>query len=212
MSKVIPAILSDSLDDYIRLLGSFEELDSNEKVHLDIMDGEFVDSKSCELDTVLKLQTTLKRQVHLMVVNPKEFVELCVKYGVEEVAFHYEALRGDDDWRNFEESKIQRLLAINPQTSCDEITEYLDYFDGVLIMTVNPGKQGGKFLPECLDKGVYLRRGLGYRGRIVYDGGINIETIKSVLKAYADELVVGSAIAKSGNIKNSYNELNTLCK
>lgn len=199
MSIILPAVLSDQLEDYENALDTFGSFPGNDKVHIDIMDGDFVDSMSADLEEILELPTMLERQVHLMVQDPKEDLELCKKHGVEEVIFHYQS--DFEEYEKLDEYKSEGMeiyLGINPEIDTIDIINLegiLKYFDGVLVMTVVPGKQGGEFLSSEIMEVINLRH-KGFEGKIIEDGHVNIDTIDQVKNFDIDEFVVGSGIIK----------------
>ena len=169
------------------------------------MDGEFVKTKSADLKEVLKLPTRLKRQVHLMVQEPQDLISLCIDHAVEEVAIHYQAQLDSYD-TILNETQTKFFLAINPEVTPSDIEDELMNFDGVLIMTVNPGLQGQGFLSDNLLKITELRQ-LGFEGTIIVDGSVNIDTIEEVCNYDVRDYVVGSGIIKQNDPAEAYRKL-----
>ena len=164
-----------------------------EYLHLDIMDNTFTKSTSFtyeESREISKLNTK-KLDVHLMSENLDEVVDKYIKY-----------------IRKIKKNNIKASLAISPDTPVSEIFEYLDMIDTVLVMSVEPGKGGQKFIEKTIDKLKSLSKlKSNYNFLIEVDGGINNETIKYV-KEYVDIAVSGSYIVKSDNYQDKINELN----
>lgn len=202
--KIVPAVLSDNLADYSKAFSLFEQMDGNEKVHIDVMDGEFVNSVSPDLESILKIPTKLKKQVHLMAKNPIPYVELCIRYGVREVIVHF----GTDYEKiyNFGQYDLQIFMGINPENKFTEFGDLTYKVSGFLIMTVHPGLQGQPFLGAELEKVNYLRT-KGFDGQILVDGSVNKTTITQIKQYPLDEAVVGSAIIKQPNPIEAYTEL-----
>ncbi|MCA9385273.1 hypothetical protein KC717_01355 [Candidatus Dojkabacteria bacterium] len=205
MKRILPAVLSDTLEDYGKAIELFESFKGNDVIHIDIMDGEFVKTKSADLKEVLKLPTRLKRQVHLMVQEPQDLISLCIDHAVEEVAIHYQAQLDSYD-TILNETQTKFFLAINPEVTPSDIEDELMNFDGVLIMTVNPGLQGQGFLSDNLLKITELRQ-LGFEGTIIVDGSVNIDTIEEVCNYDVRDYVVGSGIIKQNDPAEAYRKL-----
>lgn len=205
---IVPAVLSDNLDNYTKAYRLFEKMEGNKKVHIDIMDGMFVDSESPKLESILKIETKLDKQVHLMEEDPIESIELCEKFGVKEVMLHIES-----SFDRFEELKnfknIKFYLVFNPEIEIENGENFLEYFHGVLLMTVHPGMQGAKFVPEALKKVSYLHK-IGFEGEIIIDGSVNKDTLGEILKYDVDQLIVGAGIIKQADPILAYNELKDL--
>ncbi|MBP9759102.1 hypothetical protein KBD45_05385, partial [Candidatus Dojkabacteria bacterium] len=172
--KIVPAVLSDSLDDYSKAYRIFEELDGVSKVQLDIMDGVFVKTTSPDFESILKIQTKLDKQVHLMVQEPLPYLDLCMKYGVKEAIVHLRTNYGNVN--DFDNYNITVYLGVNPEDNFLSFADLSFKVSGFLLMTVHPGLQGQPFLPEELKKAGYLRN-RGFDGTIIVDGSINLETV-----------------------------------
>ena len=172
-------------------------------IHIDIMDGKFVSNVS----DMLNLPTlNSKRDVHLMVYDVKNYVDIYKKYNPEFITFHIEALDNIREMIDYIHSlNIKVGISIKPNTSIDSIIPYLGIIDLVLVMSVEPGKGGQKFIPESEDKinELYtIREKYGYHYLIEVDGGINIESKDNCKNA--DILVVGSYITMSDNPNEKY--------
>ncbi len=172
-------------------------------IHIDIIDCKFVSNVS----DMLNLPTlNSKRDVHLMVYDVKNYVDIYKKYNPEFITFHIEALDNIREMIDYIHSlNIKVGLSIKPNTSVDSIIPYLGIIDLVLVMSVEPGKGGQKFIPESEDKinELYtIREKYGYHYLIEVDGGINIESKDNCKNA--DILVVGSYITMSDNPNEKY--------
>lgn len=182
-----------------------------EYLHLDIMDNTFTKSTSFtyeESREISKLNTK-KLDVHLMSENLDEVVDKYIKLKPDTISIHYEATDQVEKYiRKIKKNNIKASLAISPDTPVSEIFEYLDMIDTVLVMSVEPGKGGQKFIEKTIDKLKSLSKlKSNYNFLIEVDGGINNETIKYV-KEYVDIAVSGSYIVKSDNYQDKINELN----
>ncbi len=179
-------------------------MEGNDKVHIDIMDGVFVKTTSPDFESILKIQTTLAKQVHLMVQEPLPYLELCLKYQVDEVIVHLGTNYKDIDFTNY---NFEIYFGVNPEDKFSQFEELVEEATGFLLMTVHPGLQGQPFLPEELTK-VESIRNKGFGGKIIVDGSVNLDTINDVVKYDIDEAVVGSAIIKKEDPIAAYNDLN----
>ena len=213
MTEIIPAIIAQN----------FKELEEKiEKVEpyvdwaqLDIMDGQFVGESTWpyaelgrgEPSELVNLKTKLNLEAHLMVEKPEEVIEKWIDSGVKRIVFHYEATdKQKKIIGQIKKGGLEVGLAVNPSTPIGALNEYIAKLDLVLMMTVEPGKGGQGLLPEVLVKIRELRQ--KYPDvRIGADGGINLETAPSVIRAGADILAVGSAIFDGGDIGETIKRL-----
>ena len=174
-------------------------------VHVDIMDGHFVPNLTIGPPVVRSLRqvTKLPLDCHLMIENPDDFIPAFAEAGADWISVHQEACRHLD--RTLHLIKSHNCLAgvvINPATPVDAISEVLDIVDYVLVMSVNPGFGGQKFIPSTLHKmrrlaEIRSQRGLSYR--IEVDGGVGLDTVGDVVRAGAEILVAGNAVFGKGD-------------
>ena len=173
----------------------------SEYIHWDIMDGIFVPNTSYKATEVKQFAKTHKmiNDVHIMVADPEIEAPLFVCCGADIVTFHIEAVKSLEDANRIidklHELKCKAGISIKPATSVDAIVPLLDKVDLVLVMSVEPGKGGQKFMPVALQKIRNLRKIIDKSGLnclIEVDGGINAETGKMCREAGADILVAGS--------------------
>ena len=175
-----------------------------DRAMLDIMDGKFVANTSLDFD--LQLPPSLNYEAHLMVENPSEYLEKLVNR-VEWAILHVETLKAPEaEIRYFKENGFKVSLAANPGTPLEEILPHLDLLDGVLILTVNPGKHGAEFRPEGLEKIRRLRE-LGVTLPIEVDGGVNPGTILEIKDAGANVFACGSYLMKFDDVANGIQSL-----
>jgi ribulose-phosphate 3-epimerase len=203
MVELVPSILSA---DFSKLASEIQaaERGGGSVFHIDIMDGHFVPNLTMGPPVVKSLRkvTSLPLDCHLMIENPDDFIEEFAAAGANWITVHYEACRHlHRTLQLIAQHGMEPSVAINPATRVDFLVEILPMVHHVLVMTVNPGFGGQKFIPFSLDKirqAAALRSELGLNFRIEVDGGIAHETIASVVDAGADLLVAGSAVYDSG--------------
>ncbi len=181
--------------------------------HIDIMDGIFVENTTWKYKEVSKIlkHTKTKKDVHLMVKEPKKYIDEYIKLKPEIITFHYETTKNHVELINYiKENNIKAGISIKPNTKVEEIENLLKYVDLVLVMSVEPGKGGQKYIENSTNKinELYkLREENNYNYLIEVDGGINNET-KEFAKN-ADILVVGSYITNN-NYEEKINEMKGL--
>jgi len=182
-------------------------------VHVDIMDGHFVPNLTIGPPVVKSLRkaTDLPLDCHLMIENADEFIPAFVEAGANWVSVHQEACV--HLYRTLHHIREHGALAgvvINPATPVDMLSEVLDVVDYVLVMSVNPGFGGQKFLPNSLHKmrqlsEIRARRGLNFR--IEVDGGVALDTVAEIVRAGAEILVAGNAVFGKGDPKTNAEKL-----
>lgn len=198
MIKVLPSTNpcpEEKLIEYVREMQGL----GVEYLHCDVMDGKFVTNKCLDYSQIetIRINTNILLDVHLMVINPYQKVIEYAKLKPSIITIHFESLDNKDDIykiSKFLKSKdIMFGLSIKPNTSIEEIKEYLFLIDLVLIMSVEPGKSGQKFMSIAIDKIKSLKEYGDDKIIIEVDGGINLDNYKEVVSAGADFLVMGSA-------------------
>ena len=176
-------------------------------LHIDVMDGVFVDNETMHIDEItLLLRENIKPlDVHLMCNDLKKYIPLYADLMPKYITFHLEAVNNVDEIINFIHSYgIKCGISIKPETSVDELLPYLDNIDLVLVMSVNPGLGGQTFMMESIDKINKLRKLNKGNFKISVDGGINNETIKYV---DVDIAVSGSYVCMSNNFEGAIRNL-----
>ncbi|MGC2400332.1 MAG: ribulose-phosphate 3-epimerase [Acidobacteriaceae bacterium] len=204
MVELVPSILSA---DFTKLASEVEaaERGGGTVIHIDIMDGHFVPNLTMGPPLVKSLRkvTNLPFDCHMMIENPDDFVEEFAAAGANWMSVHYEACRHlHRTLQLIADHDMKPAVVINPATRADLLVEILPMVHHVLVMSVNPGFGGQKFIPFSLDKirqVAELRADLGLDFRIEVDGGVADDTIVQVVEAGADLLVAGSAVYDSGD-------------
>ena len=169
-------------------------------IHIDVMDGMFVPSISFGMPVISSVRSVTQKvfDVHLMIQNPERYIEEFAKCGADLITVHAEACQHlDRVIQQIHDLGRKAGVALNPATPLNVLEYVLDKVDMVLLMTVNPGFGGQKYLDSCTRKITQLRSWLdemGYDTDIEVDGGINKETIHTVLKAGANVIVAGSSV------------------
>ena len=214
--KISPSILSA---DFSKLGSQIQDLEKAEAdlIHIDVMDGHFVPNITIGPEVIGKLRkhTSLPFDVHLMISPVHDFIKNFAEAGADIITIHPEAT-------NDLVSSIKKIksydkkagVSLNPETSVDKVLSILSVIDLVLIMSVNPGFGGQKFMKETLEKVRILRTEIDtkkLKTQIEIDGGINFENAKMAKEAGVDILVSGTTIFKEneGNLKKNIQMLRT---
>lgn len=202
--KISPSILAS---DFSNLSDEIERIKIADMVHLDIMDGHFVPNISFGADVVKSLRdkTNLIFDVHLMISNPLQYIKNFADAGADIITFHIES--NSDVLATIKEIKKYGKkvgIAIKPKTDEKEIIKYLDYIDLALIMTVEPGFGGQKFMPEQLEKSLFIKNMSKNPNLLIeIDGGVNFETINFAKRYPIDICVSGTCVFKSQNAEEA---------
>jgi ribulose-phosphate 3-epimerase len=185
-------------------------------IHVDIMDGHFVPNLTIGPDVVraIRKATSLPLDVHLMIDNPQLYLERFVEAGADWLGIHVEATYHLERLlQQIKELGAKATATLNPATPLDSLDYVLQEVDMVLLMTVNPGFSGQKFIRGVLPKVRRLRERLdaeGLRALIEVDGGVQTDTVADLVAAGADVLVSGSGIFGSGDLTGNVRRLKEL--
>ncbi len=202
---IVPALITNSQEDLDIMIDKVK--DFVERVQLDLMDEKFVPTKSLMFD--LELKPVVKYEAHLMIENSEEWIKNNIKK-IDIFLPHFETVKDPNNIIKFVKTNNKKIgFAINPETPVSDIAPYLDRLDMVLIMTVDPGFYGSKFVPATIPKIKELRT-LRPNLDIEVDGGIAPGTIELVKEAGANIFVSGSFILKSDNPKEAIKKLEEL--
>jgi ribulose-phosphate 3-epimerase len=182
-------------------------------IHVDVMDGHFVPNLTVGPPVVRSLRraTDLPLDCHLMIENPDQYIPEFVEAGADWISVHQEACRHlNRTLHLIRGHNAQAGVVINPATPVETLSEVLDIVDYVLVMSVNPGFGGQKFIPGAVDKirrlaDLRSQRRLKYR--IEVDGGIDVTTVADVVRAGAEILVAGNAVFGQGDPKSNAQKL-----
>lgn len=208
MAKVAPSILSA---DFSKLGADVQEICEfgADYIHVDVMDGAFVPNISFGAGVMKSLNNvaTIPYDVHLMIEDPDRYIEDFVTPNTEFITVHQEACRHlDRTIQHIHSTGVKAGVALNPATSIVMVEDVLDKVDMILIMSVNPGFGGQKFIPRALDKIRRLdeiRKANGYDFVIEVDGGVNLQNCEELKSVGTDILVAGSAVFKAESRKEA---------
>lgn len=189
------------------------ELTDANYIHVDLMDGKFVENKNYTLSEITKLLSGVKKplDVHLMVAEPLKYTEFYATLNTEYLTFHYEAVKDPILVINdIKEYGLKVGMSIKPGTSVRLIEEYLPLIDQVLVMSVEPGKGGQPFIEEVIGKVQELdaiRKHHNCHYVISVDGGVNNENIEMLKLNHVDLVVSGSYVCKSDDFQKQISSL-----
>ncbi len=215
MKLLAPSILSADFSNLSREI-RYVELAGADLIHCDVMDGKFVPNITfgpLVVSAVNKI-TDLPLDVHLMIENPDLHIEAFINAGADYITVHQEeVVHLNRTLNKIKELGAKAGVAINPSTPVETLTEILDLADLILVMSVNPGFGGQKFILNSVSKIQKLndlKKEHGYKYLIEVDGGINKDTITKVSDAGCNIFVAGSSIFSSDNISAAATELKNI--
>ena len=215
--KLAPSILDV---DFAHLERELKKIENGgaDLLHLDIMDGNFVPNISFGPRIVesIKSITSLPLEVHLMVEKPENHIKSFIDAGGDIIIVHYETSKHLDRLiQTINEASVKSGIALNPATTLSVIEYLINKIDILLLMTVNPGFGGQKFIPEMITKIERARKIIDNQKKLIsleVDGGINLDNISQVIKAGAEVIVAGQIISKSANPEMTTKKIKNILK
>lgn len=176
--------------------------------HIDVMDGKFVENNTVELmkkySDNIKNISNIPLDVHLMVKNAKEYIDMFISCEPRTVSFHVEAVNNKEETMELinyiKQENCKVGLAINPETDIERVFEYLPFIHNVLVMSVHPGKGGQELIVSTYEKIKTLKQYIGknnLENEIEVDGGVTLENIEKIKQSGADIVVAGSCVINS---------------
>ena len=201
MIKILPSILAaDSLrmgEEIARVMEA-----GADGLHVDIMDAHFVPNLSFSpalVKAIRKGFPAVYQDVHLMMDNPAAYISAYAEAGADAITIHAEIPENIEEiLRDIRARGCKAGLSVKPKTDVSAVEKYLPLGDQGLVMTVEPGFGGQKFMAEMMPKLRWLREN-GFAGGVQVDGGVNVETARACVSAGADELVMGTALVRAEN-------------
>ena len=212
MARVAPSILSA---DFLHLADDVRAMEEAgaQMLHVDVMDGHFVPNLTIGLPVIeqLKRHTELLLDVHVMISNPDETASQYIQAGADFLSVHFEAAKHLDRLvENIREGGAQPGVVLNPQTPVSVLEEILPQCHHIVIMSVNPGFGGQKFISTSLEKVRNLKaliESKGLEARIEIDGGMGPDNIREAVESGVEMVVAGSAIFGAPSPKESFNRM-----
>ncbi len=208
-TKIIPTIFAT---DALTFNTKLHNLRFAPSLHLDFMDGKFTDRKSVSFSEMLEVKKYFKTHfdVHLMAYEPIKYLDKIKDLGIKKVLIHYEVFEKEKGLREtiaeFKKNKIEVFLVFNPKTDVKKVINLSELIDGVMLMSVWPGKEGQEFIEDTYLNIEFLRRNLVDLD-IQVDGGIKDTNIRKIIRKGANLINVGSFVSSAEKPKDAYDRL-----
>lgn len=212
MVQIIPAILATSEEQYQSDIGKLSSSGSfrNDWVHIDFADNKFVQNQTIKPEIIQKFPINFRKEAHLMVAHPGDWIDKLVDVGFERIIFHIEAADDTNDCIGYIMNKgLEVGLAMNNETPIEKLEPFVDKIDVVLVMTIVPGFQGQPFIPEALDK-VRQIKARNWPVRVGVDGAVKDTNAREIVEAGVDFMTVGSYLLQGDvdeNLENLWEAL-----
>jgi ribulose-phosphate 3-epimerase len=201
--KISPSILDA---DFGQLQNELNSIATANRIHLDIMDGHYVPNLSFGSPVLKNLDYKIETEVHLMVNNPENFIDMCISIGCSTITFHIENTGRMSALKLLKEIKnkgIKAGICVDGYTEIEFLDdEILEISDQILLMSVKAGFGGQSFMTSVLEK-IKMLRSRGYKNEIEIDGGVTLDNVDLLNKAGADIVVVGSFLMKNNYKKRA---------
>lgn len=189
----------------------------SKKIHIDFMDGKFTQGQSVSLNEMTDISEfkNINFELHLMAFEPEQYIGKIKKLGIKKVLIQFEAFETNTELTysidSFREKEVEVFLVLNPGTDVEEAFPYISEVNGIMIMSVWPGKEGQKFIENTYNKIITLRNKYS-NVTIQIDGGISDKNSQKLIETGADILSVGSYISSNQNPKENFENLNLILK
>lgn len=215
--EVFVSVSTDPMSEYQLICEYAQEMQGvSDFLHCDIMDGKFVPKVTFDDQLVANINSNslIMLDVHLMCEEPLEIIDDYLKAGANIITVHYEAFKDKNDiikvLHKIKKANALAGISIKPETPVNEIKIYAHDFDVILVMSVEPGASGQKFMPEAFEKIKQLdeiRKANNYKYKIEVDGGVNSDNAAKIAEAGADMLVSGSYVYKARDRRKAIESL-----
>lgn len=200
--KIVPAILTDNKKNFSKMLEACRTF--TDYVQVDIMDGEFVPSRSIIAKDVETVNVPIRSEAHLMVKEPLRWISAFKRFGSERIIFHFEIKSKHLEIIDaIKRAGLEAGIAINPATEIKDFDFLVNRVDSVLFMSVVPGFYGAEFIPQVLEK-IKKFKTLYPKKTTGIDGGVKLDNLKQVVQSNVDYICIGSAILKAADSKEAY--------
>ena len=205
---IIPALLTSQRDELIGMMNLCAQF--SDYAQIDIMDGQFVPSKSVTVSELEDWESPIRCEAHLMVQDPCAWITAFKNLGAERIIYHVEIEKDHKEIISaIRQAGLEAGIALNPQTEIAQFQHLMDEIDLVLFMSVNPGFYGAAFIPEVLDKIKEFKK--QYPDKLTaIDGGVKLDNFLDIKASGVDNICVGSAILKAKDPREEYEEFRKL--